>query len=82
MNGNDTDLTSFKSAAPAAKTPGSEAPARPIEKEPSRLITAFHGFSMALADSVPGVSGGTVAFLLGGGLLLGLNCPKERTEKK
>ncbi len=25
----------------------------------------FHGFCMALADSVPGVSGGTVAFLMG-----------------
>ncbi|MDD6373333.1 MAG: DUF368 domain-containing protein [Bifidobacteriaceae bacterium] len=29
------------------------------------LITAIRGFCMALADSVPGVSGGTVAFLLG-----------------
>lgn len=29
------------------------------------LISMFHGFCMALADSVPGVSGGTVAFLLG-----------------
>lgn len=26
---------------------------------------AFHGFCMAVADSVPGVSGGTVAFILG-----------------
>jgi putative membrane protein len=26
---------------------------------------AFHGFCMALADSVPGVSGGTVAFVMG-----------------
>lgn len=25
------------------------------------LLTAFHGFCMALADSVPGVSGGTIA---------------------
>ena len=25
----------------------------------------FHGFCMALADSVPGVSGGTVAYILG-----------------
>ena len=25
----------------------------------------FHGFCMALADSVPGVSGGTIAFLMG-----------------
>lgn len=30
-----------------------------------RFITPFHGFCMALADSVPGVSGGTVAFILG-----------------
>ena len=29
------------------------------------LIQAFRGFCMALADSVPGVSGGTVAFILG-----------------
>lgn len=30
-----------------------------------KAITLFNGFCMALADSVPGVSGGTVAFLLG-----------------
>lgn len=30
-----------------------------------KIITLFHGFCMALADSVPGVSGGTVAFLMG-----------------
>lgn len=29
------------------------------------IITALQGFCMALADSVPGVSGGTVAFVLG-----------------
>lgn len=29
------------------------------------LINGFHGFCMALADSVPGVSGGTIAFILG-----------------
>lgn len=29
------------------------------------IITAIDGFFMALADSVPGVSGGTIAFLLG-----------------
>ena len=29
------------------------------------IATMFHGLSMALADSVPGVSGGTVAFILG-----------------
>ena len=28
-------------------------------------MTMFHGFCMALADSVPGVSGGTIAFLMG-----------------
>lgn len=29
------------------------------------ILTAFHGFCIALADSVPGVSGGTIAFILG-----------------
>ena len=29
------------------------------------ILTAFHGFCMALADSVPGVSGGTIAFIPG-----------------
>lgn len=29
------------------------------------ILQMFHGFCMALADSVPGVSGGTVAFILG-----------------
>lgn len=29
------------------------------------LINMFNGFCMALADSVPGVSGGTIAFILG-----------------
>lgn len=29
------------------------------------ILTAFHGFCMALADSVPGISGGTIAFILG-----------------
>lgn len=29
------------------------------------IATMLHGLSMALADSVPGVSGGTVAFILG-----------------
>lgn len=29
------------------------------------LLNMFRGFCMALADSVPGVSGGTIAFLLG-----------------
>ena len=29
------------------------------------VLNMFNGFCMALADSVPGVSGGTIAFLLG-----------------
>lgn len=29
------------------------------------ILTMIHGFSMALADSVPGVSGGTIAFIMG-----------------
>lgn len=29
------------------------------------LLTGFHGFSMGVANSVPGVSGGTIAFILG-----------------
>ncbi len=31
----------------------------------SFLVNGFRGFCMALADSVPGVSGGTIAFILG-----------------
>ena len=31
----------------------------------NKIMTFIHGFCMALADSVPGVSGGTVAFLMG-----------------
>ena len=27
------------------------------------ILTVFHGFCMALVDSVPGVSGGTIAFI-------------------
>lgn len=30
-----------------------------------KILTFIHGFCMALADSVPGVSGGAIAFLLG-----------------
>lgn len=30
-----------------------------------KILTVIHGFCMSLADSVPGVSGGTVAFLMG-----------------
>lgn len=29
------------------------------------LVNIFHGMIMALADSVPGASGGTIAFILG-----------------
>ena len=29
------------------------------------VVNIFYGFCMALADSVPGVSGGTIAFILG-----------------
>lgn len=36
-----------------------------MKKVKDYLINMFNGFCMALADSVPGVSGGTVAFLLG-----------------
>ncbi len=31
----------------------------------SNVLNFIRGFCMALADSVPGVSGGTIAFLLG-----------------
>lgn len=34
-------------------------------KENKMIRDAIHGFCMALADSVPGVSGGTIAFILG-----------------
>ncbi len=36
-----------------------------MKKFKDYIVNAFYGFAMALADSVPGVSGGTVAFLLG-----------------
>ena len=36
-----------------------------MKKVKEFIITAIDGFFMALADSVPGVSGGTIAFLLG-----------------
>lgn len=29
------------------------------------ILNLFHGFAMSIADSVPGVSGGTIAFILG-----------------
>ena len=29
------------------------------------ILTVYHGLCMALADSVPGVSGETIAFILG-----------------
>ena len=36
-----------------------------ITGEWGSMLNFIRGFCMALADSVPGVSGGTVAFLLG-----------------
>lgn len=36
-----------------------------MKKIKDYIINMFNGFAMALADSVPGVSGGTIAFLLG-----------------
>ena len=42
----------------------------------SLAYTIFGGFAMALADSVPGVSGGTIAFLLG--FLTGLSARSTR----
>ena len=36
-----------------------------MKKAKEMIINFFNGFSMALADSVPGLSGGTVAFILG-----------------
>lgn len=36
-----------------------------MKKIKDLIINAIRGFCMALADSVPGVSGGTIAFLLG-----------------
>ena len=38
---------------------------RAPERRICMILTAIHGFCMALADSVPGVSGGTIAFILG-----------------
>ena len=35
------------------------------EKQMKHIVDAIRGFCMALADSVPGVSGGTIAFILG-----------------
>lgn len=36
-----------------------------MKKIKDYIVNFFNGFMMALADSVPGVSGGTIAFLLG-----------------
>ena len=36
-----------------------------MKKIKELIMNFIQGFCMALADSVPGVSGGTVAFLLG-----------------
>ena len=52
-----------------------------------KIMTFVHGFCMALADSVPGVSGGTVAFLMGfyddfiGALNALLSGTKEKRKK-
>ena len=60
------------------------------------MLTAFHGLCMALADSVPGVSGGRIAFilgfydrfldslpafLLGAAILLGLECSRSIMQR-
>ena len=50
-----------KAAAFGGKTALRRTPERRIDM----ILTAIHGFCMALADSVPGVSGGTIAFILG-----------------
>ena len=53
------------------------------------IIQFIRGFCMALADSVPGVSGGTIAFLLGfydkfidsiDDLLTGIKKRREKTH--
>lgn len=50
------------------------------------FLTAFHGLAMAIADSVPGVSGGTVGFILGfyDRLILSINdiLSKDKTARK
>lgn len=43
-----------------------------ITGERGSMLNFIRGFCMALADSVPGVSGGTVAFLLG--FMTSLSC--------
>ncbi|WP_207719521.1 DUF368 domain-containing protein [Peptostreptococcus canis] len=47
-------------------------------------MNLFNGFCMALADSVPGVSGGTIAFILGfyEQLLEAINCVTTRDKSK
>lgn len=50
-------------AAPALAVEDLSTPV--ASKTDSVLLTGLHGFCMALADSVPGVSGGTIAFILG-----------------
>lgn len=44
---------------------GQENASCPFFKEYYMILKALTGFLMALADSVPGVSGGTIAFLMG-----------------
>lgn len=48
------------------------------------IIQFIRGFCMALADSVPGVSGGTIAFLLGfyDKFINSLNSLMEKDKKK
>ena len=48
------------------------------------ILTAIHGFCMALADSVPGVSGGTIAFILGFMIASSTRCTAclERTRTR
>ena len=50
------------------------------------FLTAFHGLAMAIADSVPGVSGGTVGFILGfyDRLILSINdlMSKDKAARK
>lgn len=62
---------------PKSTVPGESRPAAPNadgpcgrgagaqEEELSLAVTALDGLCMAVADSVPGVSGGTIAFILG-----------------
>ena len=58
---------------PSGKLPPTADPANPFEPDPSKptptmagdLFNVLRGFCMGAADTVPGVSGGTVALILG-----------------